>query len=299
MNKAIKILLKGTVMILVAVPFLFASSADAQDMFELKLKEDKIAALTSFARKDAGINEISALTSLARKVVGINEIAALTHKGTGKNHWFQLNKIPAFLPSQPFRQAGAGMTTDYEIAALTSFARKDVGINEIFSLNMISRKSDSLTADTNMTIIKPKEPAIKKFRMKKSPTTAVLLSAVLPGAGQFYNESYWKVPIIGGLVGYFGYEYFRNNNLYKDYRNEYTASQTELNPNGDLNLKTLREFYRDQRDDFVWYFLIVYVINMVDAYVDAHLFDFDVSEDKFTKGGVRGKEYKLKFNLKF
>ncbi|MBE2228289.1 MAG: hypothetical protein IAE93_13125 [Ignavibacteria bacterium] len=274
MNKAIKILLKGTVMILVAVPFLFASSADAQDMFELKLKEDKIAALTPFARKDVEINEIAALTSFARKDVGINEIAALTS----------------------FARKVVGIN---EIAALTPFARKDVGINEIFSLSMISRKSDSLTADTNMTIIKPKEPAIKKFRMKKSPTTAVLLSAVLPGAGQFYNESYWKVPIIGGLVGYFGYEYFRNNNLYKDYRNEYTASQTELNPNGDLNLKTLREFYRDQRDDFVWYFLIVYVINMVDAYVDAHLFDFDVSEDKFTKGGVRGKEYKLKFNLKF
>ena len=150
-----------------------------------------------------------------------------------------------------------------------------------------------------MTVVKQKDPTIKKFKMKKSPTTAVLLSAVLPGAGQFYNESYWKIPIIGGLVGYFGYEYFRNNNLYKDYRDEYAASQTELSPNGDLNLKTLREFYRDQRDDFVWYFLIVYVVGMVDAYVDAHLFDFDVSEDKFTKGGVRGKEYKLKFNLKF
>jgi hypothetical protein len=127
----------------------------------------------------------------------------------------------------------------------------------------------------------------------------VLFSAVLPGAGQFYNESYWKIPIIGGLVGYFGYEYFRNNNLYKDYRDQYITSQTELNPNGDPTLKTLREFYGDQRDDFVWYFLIVYVVNMVDAYVDAHLFDFDVSEDKFTKNGTRGKEYRLKFNIKF
>lgn len=185
------------------------------------------------------------------------------------------------------------------IASLTSFARKSIVEDGIAAFNIPTRKSDTLTADSNMTIINPKEPTVKKFRMRKSPTTAVLLSAVIPGAGQFYNESYWKIPIIGGLVGYFGYEYFRNNNLYKDYRDDYAASQTELNPNGDLNLKTLREFYRDQRDDFVWYFLIVYVINMVDAYVDAHLFDFDVSDDKFTKGGVRGKEYKLKFNLKF
>ncbi len=155
------------------------------------------------------------------------------------------------------------------------------------------------TNDSGITVIKPKEPTLKKFKMKKSPTVAVLLSAVLPGAGQFYNESYWKIPIIGGLVGYFGYEYFRNNNLYKDYRDSYSASQTDLNPDGDFQLKTLREFYRDQRDNFVWYFLIVYVVNMVDAYIDAHLFDFDVSDEKFTKTGTVGKEYRLKFNLKF
>ena len=242
MNKVIKFFLKGTVMFLITVPFLIIQDAFSQEMFRLKLKNDKIAALTSFVRKNLSVDEITSLTSFARKSIVEDGIAAL---------------------------------------------------------NIPTRKSDTLTADSNMTIIKPKEPTVKKFRMRKSPTTAVLLSAVIPGAGQFYNESYWKIPIIGGLVGYFGYEYFRNNNLYKDYRDDYAASQTELNPNGDLNLKTLREFYRDQRDDFVWYFLIVYVINMVDAYVDAHLFDFDVSDDKFTKGGVRGKEYKLKFNLKF
>ena len=231
MNKVIKFFFKGTVIFLIAVPFLFCAESFGQDVTKLKLKGDKIAALTSFTRKEGVIDGIAALTMFARKVDSL--------------------------------------------------------------------EVDSLKADSNMTIIKPKEPAVKKFRMKKSPTTAVLLSAVLPGAGQFYNESYWKVPIIGGLVGYFGYEYFRNNNLYKDYRDEYAASQTEINPDGDFTLKTLREFYRDQRDDFVWYFLIVYVINMVDAYVDAHLFDFDVSEDKFTKGGFRGREYKLRLNLKF
>ena len=238
MNTAIKFFVKGTVIFLIAVPFLFTANLYSQDVMKLKLKESNNI-VTSFNFNENRNNNIK----------------------------FHLNKIPAF----------SGMT----------------------SQNEFNQYTDSLTADSNMTVIKPKEPVVKKFRMRKSPTTAVLLSAVLPGAGQFYNESYWKIPIIGGLVGYFGYEYFRNNNLYKDYRDEYAASQTELNPNGDLNLKTLREFYRDQRDDFVWYFLIIYVVNMVDAYVDAHLFDFDVSDDKFTKDGVRGKEYKLKFNLKF
>jgi hypothetical protein len=168
-----------------------------------------------------------------------------------------------------------------------------------FSLKNYIYPDDNLTAIDNLKADTIKPKSVKKFRMKKSPTTAVLLSAVLPGAGQFYNESYWKIPIVMGFVGYFGYEYFRNNNLYKDNRELYVNSQTPENPDGDQNYKTLREFYRDQRDDFVWYFLIVYVINMVDAYVDAHLFDFDVSEEKLTRFNQPDKIYRLKFNLKF
>lgn len=152
-------------------------------------------------------------------------------------------------------------------------------------------------ADTTATLKSSKTD--KRFRMKKSPTVAVLLSAVLPGAGQFYNRSYWKIPIIAGFVGYFGYEFFRENNLYRDYRDSYINSQTEVNPEGDLSLKSLREFYRNQRDDFVWYFMVVYIINLVDAYVDAHLFDFDIKDEKLIRFGKTDRNYRLKLNLRF
>ena len=135
--------------------------------------------------------------------------------------------------------------------------------------------------------------------MKKSPLIAVLLSAVLPGAGQLYNKSYWKVPIIAGFVGYFGYEYFHYNNIYKNYRDLYAASQQQFPPEGDDNIKTQREFYRTQRDDFVWYFLIVYVINLADAFVDAHLFDFDVKEEKISTLGIIDKKAELKIHISF
>jgi hypothetical protein len=110
----------------------------------------------------------------------------------------------------------------------------------------------------------------------KSPGTAVLLSAILPGAGQFYNESYWKVPLIAGLEIYFVSEWLSNNRSYKDYRDQYAADLL-VHPGGNANLLALREFYRDQRDSFTWYFLILYVVNIADAYVDASLFNFDVS----------------------
>jgi hypothetical protein len=163
------------------------------------------------------------------------------------------------------------------------------------TLNLhLTNAPDSLTPDSTL-----RKPIDKKFRMKRSPWIAVGLSAVIPGAGQFYNQSYWKVPVVLGLAGYFAYWFLDNNKTYHDYRDQYSATQTVENPDGDLNLKTLREFYLDQRNDFIWYFTILYVINLVDAYVDAHLFDFDVKEEKITRFGKTDKEYKLKFRINF
>ena len=152
---------------------------------------------------------------------------------------------------------------------------------------------DFLLNDT----IKKKDTAYT-FKMTRSPGKAMLYSAVLPGAGQFYNESYWKIPIIWGIGGYFVYEIVKNNNNYIDYRDLYANSQTPENPNGDLRYTTLREFYRDQRDQFYLYAGLVYLVNLVDAYVDAHLFDFDVS-DKIQVQGLKGSKslMNLKINL--
>ncbi|MGA9118957.1 MAG: DUF5683 domain-containing protein [Bacteroidota bacterium] len=111
----------------------------------------------------------------------------------------------------------------------------------------------------------------------KSPGTAVLLSAILPGAGQFYNRSYWKVPVVTGLGLYFVSEWLTNNRRYKDYRAQYAAALSLPSTSNSTDaLLSLREFYKDQRDSFTWYFLILYVVNLADAYVDASLFNFDV-----------------------
>lgn len=107
----------------------------------------------------------------------------------------------------------------------------------------------------------------------------MLYSALLPGAGQAYNESYWKVPVVVGFGVYFASMWLHNNRLYHDYRDQYIASITPEDPGGDQNLQMLREFYRDERDTFTWYFFILYFLNIADAYVDASLYDFNVSDD--------------------
>jgi len=109
---------------------------------------------------------------------------------------------------------------------------------------------------------------------KKSPWGAVIRSAVLPGLGQYYNKSYWKIPVVWGFLGWFGYNWWQNDKQYKDYRNLY--EQSLMNGNENILYKRVREFYRDQRDLFAIYFGLTYFLNLVDAYVDAHLFNFDL-----------------------
>lgn len=125
--------------------------------------------------------------------------------------------------------------------------------------------SNSVKIDTN------------KFEMNKSPWGAVLRSAVLPGFGQFYNESYWKIPIVWGVLGYFGYQWNRTNNLYLQYKDQYALSV--VNKKIDDYALMAREFYKDQRDLVAVFIGLTYFLNLVDAYVDAHLFDFYISRD--------------------
>ena len=115
----------------------------------------------------------------------------------------------------------------------------------------------------------------------KSPTTAVLLSAVLPGAGQIYTGRYWKVPLILGFGGYFGTQWFRMNDHYAQARTHYDESvKAGVNKGqGDAQLLYERDFYHDERDRFAFYFAITYLLNLVDAYVGASLYSFDVGDN--------------------
>lgn len=119
----------------------------------------------------------------------------------------------------------------------------------------------------------------------RSPRKAVLYSAVLPGLGQAYNKKYWKIPILYGgfaLTGYYLRDNLRNIDFYRN------AIIADIN--GDVNspdytglprdfLDRSLEQYLQWRDLSYIAFGIIYILNMVDASVDAHLFYFDVSED--------------------
>ena len=125
---------------------------------------------------------------------------------------------------------------------------------------------------------------------------AALYSAILPGAGQIYNKSYWKVPILYGGFTVLGLVIEFNNKEYKIFRKAYQYRVDTListvdefdpsNPNHGSttypdasSLLIRRDYYRRTRD-LMWIIgSIVYVLNIVDAYVDAHLSNFDISDN--------------------
>lgn len=129
--------------------------------------------------------------------------------------------------------------------------------------------------------------------MQKSPLGAVLRSAVVPGLGQFYNESYWKIPVVWGVIGYFAYVWIDNNDSYKEYRDLYQES-LQLSELVNSRYKDLRDFYKDQRDEFAIYIGLTYFLQLVDAYVDAHLFDFNVTPDPITRTPQLGIKFYLR-----
>lgn len=131
------------------------------------------------------------------------------------------------------------------------------------------------------------------------PTRAVWLSALCPGLGQIYNRRYWKLPIvIAGFMG-LGYGTSWNNTQFKDYSNAYMDlmsgdpdKKSYMNffpPNTDessLNkdwlqsvLKNRKNYYRRNRDLCIICMVAVYLVAIVDAYVDAQLAHFDISPD--------------------
>lgn len=124
------------------------------------------------------------------------------------------------------------------------------------------------------------------WRFRHSPRTASILSAVLPGAGQVYNRKYWKVPIVLGGLGASVYFVRDNNQNYQRYKDAYIAlvdgdpsTVSEFGSASPQSVLNVADTYRRWRDLSYIACGLVYVLNIVDASVDAHFVRFDVSPD--------------------
>lgn len=134
-----------------------------------------------------------------------------------------------------------------------------------------------------------------------SPKKAAMYSAIIPGWGQAYNKKYWKIPIVYAGFGTIGYFIGWNNRYYNTYKDAY-SDLTDDDPNTDsyndieasqyydltnptdfnnfrTGLNKQQEYYRRNRDLLIISIIGFYGLNIIDASVDAHFFEFDISED--------------------
>ena len=166
---------------------------------------------------------------------------------------------------------------------------------------------------------------------KHSPHKASIYSAVLPGMGQIYNKKYWKVPILYGGIGGFAYAIHFNSKYYNRYRSAYrdflirdpgntsyewvirrsTLTLDDVHgPYADWFQRALdnkRRYYKRYRDLSYIGMSALYILNIIDATIDAHFFDFDISDDLSFRleptvlqpfpdsGGMLGLQLKFQF----
>ncbi len=121
-----------------------------------------------------------------------------------------------------------------------------------------------------------------------SPTKAALFSAALPGLGQAYNKKYWKIPIIYAGFGVFAYFITNNHQEYVKYREayDYVTSGDSTYINNEYAYKYNEDQLRDGKNyyrrnlEFTYILAgLWYILNILDATVDAHFFDFDINDD--------------------
>ena len=182
-----------------------------------------------------------------------------------------------------------------DLAVMDSIAKGDAKALLGDSLNVVE--------DSTSLVVKKKQRKMKEKRdwntWKPNPQRALWLALVLPGAGQIYNRKFWKLPIIyGGFLGCI-YALTWNNMMYKDYSQAYldimdddpgTASYNKflhlgntITPENEERYKEIfrsrKDKYRRWRDMSFFVMLGVYAISVIDAYVDAELSVFDISND--------------------
>lgn len=148
-------------------------------------------------------------------------------------------------------------------------------------------------ADTTRIVINPNAPA-----------KAAFYSAVLPGLGQAYNKKYWKIPIVYIGLGIGIYSYTWNQGKYHNYRDEYkrrlagTADPNHAIYGGKSDDWVIRgqKFHQRNRDLSALITAGIYILNIVDANVDAHLMQFNVNDNLSVKPDLNQNEIDYKFN---
>lgn len=146
--------------------------------------------------------------------------------------------------------------------------------------------TDTVSLSNDSIMIHGKKVSVEAYVKRFNPRKALFYSAILPGAGQAYNKKYWKIPLVwGGLgIGVYVVKFYSDAEMYfRDelfYNINHGITGSGKNPTSGWStdqLRTQESNYRRQRDYISIFVAMFYILQIVDAHVDAHLKEFDVN----------------------
>ncbi len=176
-----------------------------------------------------------------------------------------------------------------------------------WNTSSVAQQESEKQQDVNLNLDSLQESSMSMRIQKNSPVKASIYSAVLPGLGQFYNKKYWKVPIVVGGFAVLIYYIDYNNSMYIKYKRYYRdllaedpanksylelpifkleriteeelANSSTLTSKLESQLESRKDYWKRNRNLLYVGFVVAYIANIVDAAVDAHFKNFDVSDD--------------------
>lgn len=156
-----------------------------------------------------------------------------------------------------------------------------------FAQESVNQDSLIISSDSTFSKAVADTTLLKSYAARYDPRKALLYAAVLPGSGQIYNKKYWKLPLVyGGFIGFAyginfyqeGYIKYKNelyDNLEKGYINDGDIEQGDIYTTG--NYRRIVDIYKRQRDFMIILMAGMYLLQIIDAHVDAHLKEFDLN----------------------
>lgn len=155
-----------------------------------------------------------------------------------------------------------------------------------FSANLFAQKDSTKVKEVNS---KKNINTVQGVYNPLSPSKAAFYSAIFPGMGQVYNKRYWKTPIVWGALGTSIYFYLDNNKEYKRYRTAFKLRKSGFQDEFTLDdgsvlisedgLVTAQEQLRENRDLSLLVTVVIYVLQIVEASVNAHLLQFNTDDN--------------------
>ncbi|MFP9099637.1 DUF5683 domain-containing protein [Flavobacterium sp. RHBU_24] len=177
----------------------------------------------------------------------------------------------------------------------------------LFTISCFAQETpvtDPKPATTAPVAVDTTQPVIKPYKYNAlAPAKAAFYSGVLPGLGQIYNKSYWKAPIVWGGLGLSIYSYTWNNKKHHEYRDAYKDLIAGKTLTGKLEgfdrerLESAQRFHQRNRDLSALITAGIYILNIIEANVDAHLSQFNVDDNLSLRPELQQNELDYKYSM--